>query len=421
MFWRWPHLYLEECRRRYGTTFTIRPTGMPPLVFMADPEHIKAIVTAPADVLHPGAGAAVITPLVGERSFMLAEEQAHLTGRKAIMPAFHHRAIEEHTQMVQEIVQQELARWPLDTPFTSHEYLRALSLKVILRTLFGKDRVRLAELHRELLAMLKITGSLALQEPLLRHLPGWRSNWREFLIHRARVDGLLQAVTEDEPGDRDSTLLGMLLEARNADGTPMTMRQVHDNLMSVILAGHETTASELAWAFQLLAHNHRVHHRLVSALDGGDETYLTATVKEVLRHRPVFLFTIPRVVHRPLQIGAWTYRSPAHLLGCIHLMHHDPRIYADPDAFKPERFLDGTTEVGHWLPWGGGRKHCPGRHLAILEMHVVLRTVLAQRSLKPAGRMEEARWRTVIVTPGKGSQIVLNKRRSGAATVRGPI
>jgi cytochrome P450 len=185
--------------------------------------------------------------------------------------------------------------------------------------------------------------------------------------------------------------------------------------MSIILAGHETTASELAWAFQLLAHDQVVAGRLVDDLDGGSERYLTATVQEVLRHRPVFLFTIPRVVHRPLTIAGTTYRAPVHLVGCIHLMQHDPELYPEPNTFRPERFLDASPRPEVWLPWGGGRKRCLGHHLAMLEMRTVLRTVLSRLEIVPIGTaVETARWRSVIVTPGRGSRILLcNRRRSG--------
>jgi cytochrome P450 len=412
-FGRNPHAYLEWCRRRYGTRFTVRAVGMAPLVFMSDPADIRAIVRAPADVLHPGAGASVIAPLVGDGSFMLAEEDEHLKGRRAIMPAFHQRVIAEHAEMVREVVERELASWPLEQAVAIHPYLRALTLRVILHTVFGGQSARLQELHTRLLAMLSVTASLALQEPQLRCLPYWRGIWRRFLADRAEVDRLLYSLIEDEAHgrSRERGLLSMLAGAGSFDSSQSSARRIRDDLMSVILAGHETTASELAWAFQLLAHDPVVTERLVDDLDGGGERYLTATIQEVLRHRPVFLFTIPRAVRRPLQIAARTYRPPASLVGCIHLMQHDPDIYPDPDAFRPERFLDGSPPGEIWMPWGGGRKRCPGQHLAMLELRTVLDIVLSQLELKPVGRaVETARWRSVIVTPGHGSRIVLTPR-----------
>jgi cytochrome P450 len=259
-----------------------------------------------------------------------------------------------------------------------------------------------------------VTASAAFPEPLLRHGLG-RRTWTRFLRERAEVDELIYAIIADRSHVRDGCgdMLGMLLAARNADGSPMTPRQVRDNLMSIVLAGHETTASELAWAFQLLAHNPRVQDRLIEEIDAdGGEEYLTATVREVLRHRPVFLFTIPRAVKQPIEVGGWTYRPPVQLLGCIYLVHHDPELYPEPHEFRPERFLESSPSTNTWLPWGGGRKRCPGLHLATLEMKTVLRTVLETMTVRPAARrIEHPGWRSVIVTPHAGSRVVLQRRR----------
>jgi cytochrome P450 len=418
-FWRDPHAYLEWCRRRYGSRFTVKAVGMPPMVFMSSPADIKAIVAAPASILYPGAGAGVIAPLVGARSFMLAEEDEHLIGRRTLLPAFHHRVIHEHVDMVRETVARELATWPIGEPVAIHPYLRALSLRVILRTIFGSEEARVPELHTRLLKMLSITGSLTLQEPQLRRLPGWRALWRRFVIERDHVDKIMAELIEDGAhGDaRDNGLLSMLLARRDRDSSETTTAQIRDDLMSAILAGHETTASELAWAFQLLAHNPAIARRLVEDLDSGGDRYLTATVQEVLRHRPVFLFTIPRVVHQPVHIGGATYHPPAQLLGCIHLLHHDPSVYPDPHSFRPERFLDAPPTPDVWMPWGGGRKRCPGHHLAMLEMRTVLQIVMRDLELMAIGeKLETARWRSVIVTPGRGSRIMLRTRPTRLST-----
>jgi cytochrome P450 len=415
---RIPLGYFESCRARYGERFTVYPVDMPPVVFLSNPQDVHAVLTAPPTVLHPGAGVTVLTPLIGDSSFMLAEEDEHLSARRTIMPAFHRTAVQEHADLVFEIVQREVDSWPLDTAFPIHPRLRSLSLSVIIRTVFGEETPELQTLHGRLLDMLSVTTSFVLQEPRLRHLPGWRTTWKQFVQRRREVDeSLFALIGRRRRGDaRRGALLDMLLEAHNPDGSPMSDRQVRDQLISVILAGHETTASELAWAFQLLAHNPTMQDRLIENLDSdSDEEYLTATIQEVLRHRPVFLFAIPRVVVKPIEIGGWTYRPPAQLLGCIYLMHHDPAIYRNPDEFRPERFLGAPPQTRTWLPWGGGRKRCPGHHLAILEMRTVLRATLATRAIMPAGtHVEHAGWRSVIVTPHAGSQIILRKRRPGA-------
>jgi cytochrome P450 len=418
LFWGWTFSYLERCRDRYGSSFTLRATSRPPLVIMSDPGDIKAMLSAPAHVLHPGEGGTTITPIVGESSFMLLDEDEHLNARKTILPAFHGKVVQQHAELVAEVVQREVASWPRDVPFALHPRLRALTLEVILRTTFGSSRRltgdRLYELRDRLLRMLSVTGSAVFPEPLLRHGPG-RAIWTRFLRERAEVDRLIYAIIDDgECLEEDpSKLFSKLLGLRNADGSPASPRQVRDNLISIVLAGHETTASELAWAFQLLAHNPRVLERLIDEIDAGaGDEYLTATIQEVLRHRPVFLFSIPRAVKQPIILGGWTYRPPAHLLGCIYLMHHDPALYPEPNEFRPERFIGAPPARFEWLPWGGGRKRCPGQHLAMLEMKTVLRTVLASMTLRPAGgRIEHPRWRSVIVTPHAGSRVVLHPRR----------
>jgi cytochrome P450 len=425
VIWKSPFTCLERCRRRYGSRFTIKMTSHPPLVFLSDLDDIKAMLTAPADVLHPGEGADTIEPLVGEESFMLRDEEEHLDGRKVILPPFHAKVVQEHAELVADVAQREVAAWPRDIPFALHPHLRALTLEVVLRTIFGASGrptdSRVYALRERLLVMLSVTASAVFPEPLLRHGPG-RRIWTRFLRARAEVDELIYDIIEDRErsGGGSSDLLSKLLQARNEDGSRRSPRQVRDNLMSVVLAGHETTAAELAWAFQLLAHNPTALDKLIEEIDGdAGEEYLTATVQEVLRHRPVFLFSIPRAVKQPIEVGGWIYRPPAQLLGCIYLVHHDPALYREPHEFRPERFVGAPPAGPAWLPWGGGRKRCPGLHLATLEMKTVLRTVLATMTVRPAaGRIEHPRWRSVIVTPHAGSRVVLHPRRKGMGAGR---
>jgi cytochrome P450 len=409
--------FLDLCHAHYGHRFTVHPVGTPPFVFFSDPADIKSIIAAPADVLHPGAGAAVVAPLVGEDSFMLQEGSQHMNTRKAILPAFHRDAVNAHAEHVSSIVDREITRWPLDTPFPLHPYLCALTLKVILITLFGEWDDALRTLYERLFAMQRATPTLALQEPVLRRFPGWRSTWKNFVKLRAEAEKLLHTAVERGSSSRDnsSDLLTLLFAAGNPDGPSRTSRQVCDDIMTTIISGHETTASELAWAFQLLAHHPDVRRELTDDIDRASGAYLAATVYEVLRHRPVFLFAIPRAVQRTIEIGDRTYRPPVHLLACIYLAHHDPAFYPDPHEFRPERFLGQPPKHHLWFPWGGGRKRCPGRHLAILEMQTVLRATLSKLDVLPAsGKIERARWRSVIVTPHAGSRVILRKR-----TVRG--
>ena len=408
---------LDWCRSRYGAQFTMYPVDMPPLVFLSAWQDIRSVVTAAPSTLHPGAGAAMLTPIVGESSCMLRDEEEHLPGRCVASRGFRRDALRTHAHLVADLVEREIHTWPCDVPFPLHPRLRSLTLNVAMRTVFADDTPRLQELHAMILQMLSITGGPTLFAPRLRHLPGWRRPWKRFLRQRHEVEQRLQAViTHARRKDtRSESILDLLLQAHDSDGAPMSDQQIHAHLMSVLLAGHETTASQLAWAFQLLAHDPRVQNRLIDEIDADTNSseYLSATVSEVLRHRPVFLFTIPRVVVTPIQIGAWTYKPPVQLLGCIYLMHHDPELYPNPHSFNPERFLENPPRAETWLPWGGGRKRCPGSHLATLEIEAVLKATLSARTVAPAAgaRMEHARWRSVIVTPHAGSRVTLHKRR----------
>jgi cytochrome P450 len=410
---RWMPLGLFEwCHRNLGDRFTLYPVDLPPVVFLSNPDDIRAVLHAPSSVLHPGAGGSAIAPIVGARSFMLHDADEHMRGRRTILPSFSASALEEHAQRVTDIVQAEVASWPLDLPFAVFPRLRSMSLRIILGTVFADDDDRLRALHDHMLRMLDVTASFVLVEPRLRHLPVWKGIWRRFIHERAQVDVEIRTLIEEARTAPGNDVLGRLLAATNEDGSPLSPAQLRDDLVSVILAGHETTASEAAWALQLIAHAPNTQARLAKEIDAGSEDrYLQATVAEVLRHRPVFLFAIPRVVAAPFELGGWTYRPPVQLLACIYLLHHDPELFSAPNAFVPDRFLSGESEAASWLPWGGGRKRCPGHRLATLELQTVIRATISTRTILPASpRIERARWRSVIVTPAKGGRVLLSTR-----------
>ena len=417
--WYLPYAYPEYCHARLGDRFTVYPLHRPPLVFLADPRDIRAVLTTPSTELHPGAGANVLAPLIGDRAFMLLEEDAHVYGRRAITPAFHQKMVNDQKAMLDDMVAREIATWPLEEALATHPCIRALTLRVILRAIFSDTDAALQPLHQRLMGMLSVSASLMLQEPRLRYLPGWCTKWRRFARQRLEVQALIhglmhrrRAESSSQPGSQPGDLLDMLLAAKNADGSPMPERKIRDNLMAMIVAGHETTTGELTWAFQLLAHNPDVQELLIEEIDGGgEEEYLTATVHETLRHKPVFLFAIPRKVVEPVEIGGWTYPPGVHLAACTYLMHHNPALYPEPGRFRPERFIGETRQARTWLPWGGGRKHCLGRHFALLEVQSILREVLSVRRVLPASdRIEHPRWRSAILVPHAGGRVVLRER-----------
>lgn len=412
-----PYAYVEHCQALCGDRFTLYPLNMPPHVFFADPADIHGILTGAATELHPGAAGSLVRPVVGERSFMLLEEDAHLWGRRAIAPSLHRCMLDRQAAVVGDAVARSVPAWPQRTPVALDPYVRSLALDVILRVVTGDDHATTRALHEKLTPMLTITDSLLLQGPALRHIAGWRGTWRRFLRQRADVDEILHRLIRERSASADSKqsndLLELLLAAENPDGSRMSEQQVRDNLMSVILAGYETTSGQVGWAFQLLAHNPHVQSQLIEELDGSSaEDYLRATVYETMRHKPVFLFASPREVAAQVQFGDATYRAPVRLAACTYLMHHNPDLFPEPHTFRPERFLGTQDRSRSWLPWGGGRKHCPGRHLAMLEVSTILREVLSNSVIRSASdRIERPRWRSAILVPHDGGRVILEPRR----------
>ena len=243
---------------------------------------------------------------------------------------------------------------------------------------------------------------------------GGRGPWARFLRLRKETDELLYeliAERRDDTAERDD-VLAMLLAARHEDGSPMSDRELRDELMTLLVAGHETTASELAWAFERLVRTPDVMARLVDELDRDDgDAYLTATVQETLRRRPVLPNSAPRLVKQPVTIGGWDYEPGVCVVANAYLVHHDPEIYPDPYAFRPERFLDEQPGTYTWIPFGGGRRRCLGASFALLEMKIVLRAVLARSELQAAdGGHEVSRRRAITLSPRGGASVVLRDR-----------
>jgi cytochrome P450 len=417
---RWPYRYLKYCQSTCGDPFTLYPLDMAPMVFLAEPGEVRSVLTGDAAELHAGAGAKSIAPLIGSRAFVLLEEDEHAWGRKVVAPSFHKRMVEQQTAALVDVVEEAVQSWPLGAPTRLLVHARTLVLTVILRVIFGEEDPQLAALHVLLTRMLGITDTLMLQGPRLQHVVGWRGTWRRFDRERGEVGEMLRRVVTRrehtcEPGER-TDLLDMLLSATSPDGSPLAWQEIRHQLMLMIIAGHETTAAQLAWAFLMLAHNQAVQDRLADELEYGGAEYLTATVHETVRHKPVFVFAIPREVISPVEIGSWTYRPPVQLVPCTYLLHHNPELYPDPDAFRPERFLGAAAQSRTWLPWGGGLRHCLGRHFAMLEVTTILRHVISTRKVLPASeRVERPRWRSAILVPADGARVVLESRDSKRA------
>ena len=418
-FWTRPLAYLERLRARYGTPFTMHLPLLGPFVQISDPAQIKEIYTAPADVLHPGAGARILEPVVGPRSVVLLDEDAHMEQRKLMLPAFHGEKMERLTDLVTEVAEREVARWDGAGELELHPRMRRLTLEIILRAVFGLDPGPRLDAMREHLA-----GMLSFSEnpisifgrppdwmvPISRRIPMTAVFWR----HADRVDELLYELIDERRGEqvgRDD-VLAMLLEARHTDGSPMSNEEIHDELLTLLTAGHETTAGTLAWAFQRLIASPDVLARLADeiASDNGD-AYLTATIQETLRRRPVLPGTAPRLVVKPIEIGGWHYEPGVSLVANAYLVQNDPEIYSDPYGFHPERFLDEPPGTYTWIPFGGGRRRCLGASFAMLEMKVVIGAVIRAYEVQASASAPELPVRRAItISPAHGGRVRLRAR-----------
>ncbi|MDX6659865.1 MAG: hypothetical protein QOJ55_687 [Solirubrobacteraceae bacterium] len=415
-WWARPISFLEGARARYGRRFTVRLLGQVPFVMLAEPDDVKEMFTAPPDVLHPGAGARILEPVLGSNSVILLDEGDHLEQRKLMLPAFHGEKMQRLADLMDEVSQREAESWPQGEPIALHPRLQALTLEVILRAVFGLDPGRRLDTLRERLTTILSLGTkpFSLLPATNRVLAG-RGPWARLMRLRGEADALIFELIDErreDAGDRDD-VLAMLLEARHEDGSPMSRQEVRDELMTLLVAGHETTASQLAWTFERLVRTPTVLERLADEVrDGGEEdAYLTATIQESLRRRPVLGNAAPRLVRQPVDVGGWHYPEGVCLVANAYLIHHDALIYPDPYAFRPERFLDEPPGTYTWIPFGGGRRRCLGASFAQLEMKIVLRAVLSRHDVAPAaGGAEPTRRRSITFTPGGGAVAVLKAR-----------
>ena len=419
--WKRPLASLERSRARYGKRFTVRFPLAPPFVILSDPDEIKEVFKAPPDVLHPGEGARVLEPVVGKNSVILLDEARHMEQRKLMLPAFHGEKMARLSGLMAEVAEREVEGWPNDGAFPVQPKMQRLTLEIILRAVFGLDPgERLDALRGRLAEMLAFGDrpiSLTPPDPegrvarILERIEPFAT----FARLQQETDELIFELIDERRADdaeRDDVLT-MLLEARHEDGSPMSAQELRDELITMLVAGHETTASSLGWAFERLARSPAVLSRLVESLDSGEDAYLVATIQETLRARPVLPNAEPRLVKKPIEVGGWDYPPGCALVPNAYLVHHDRDVYPDPYVFRPERFLEEPPGTYTWIPFGGGRRRCIGASFAMLEMQIVMRTVLSARELQPASDGAElARRRNITIRPGEGALAVLRDRRA---------
>jgi cytochrome P450 len=425
--WTRPTATLERLRR-YGPRVTVRLPFQPPFVILSDPADVKEVFAAAPEVLHPGEGAWVLEPIIGRNSVILLDEDAHLAQRRLLLPAFHGERMQRLVGVMTELTEREVERWPAGEPLALHPRLQHLTLEIILRAVFGLERgPQLDGLRDALTEVLSFSESPLSVLPALQRALGWTPTMRHFRAAIAKTDELIYSVIEERRAagggvEQRDDVLAMLLTARHEDDSPMSRQELRDELMTALVAGHETTASQLAWGLERLAREPAVVARLVDELDRGESAYLDATITEILRLRPVLPNAEPRLVKQAVRIGGFDYPPGVVLMASVYLIHHDPSMYPEPYAFLPERFLDAAPGAYSWLPFGGGRRRCLGASFALQEMKIVLRAVLGRFALSAAGpAAETTRRRGITFSPRGGATVVLTERAPAPGPATAPL
>ena len=416
-FSRDPVGLLQRLQRRYGPVFTLPFPAYGRLVYVADPALIKEVFTGDPATFHAGAAnARALEPILGRHSLLTLDGEEHMRQRKLLLPPFHGEAVRRYRELIADIAAREVQRWPLEEPFALHPRMQAVTLEVILRAVFGvREEERLAR-FRDVLPRLGDSTGVTMWLPFLRRNLGPWSPWARFVRLRAEVDALVydeirRRRSDPEAGERDD-VLSLLLGARHEDGSPMTDVELRDELITLLTAGHETSATALAWAFERLLRTPDALRALTAEVDAGGDEYADAVVKETLRVRPV-ITDVARVLADDIELGRWRIPAGTVVVPAIALVQLMPETYADPHEFRPERFLDGQPAPYTWIPFGGGVRRCLGAAFAQLEIRTVLQTVIARASLEaPDPAAEGVRLRHVTLVPAQGTRVRMAGRRS---------
>jgi cytochrome P450 len=416
---RWsfrPLPFMQECREKYGDNFSVKFLSFErPMVMISDPAAIKALYTERAHGLPPGREV-VLTPVVGARSLLVIEGDDHLAHRKVMLPPFHGERMRSYQPIVEEIVGAEIDSWPLGEKFAIHPRMQAMTLEIILRVVFGvADGPRLEQLRLVLTKVLEETASPFTQLiGLAARRFGGRGPWAKFEAQLKAVDDLLYAEIAERRATGDyeerDDILSLLMQARFEDGSEMSDADLRDQLMTLLLAGHETTATALAWTFDLLLRHAAPLARLRESLEAGEEDYLRGTISESLRLRPVVPLA-GRRLNKDLVVDDLTLPAGTDVTPAIWLAHTRADVYPEPFAFKPERFLDEAPDTYAWIPFGGGIRRCIGAAFAEFEMRIVLREVLTRCELhKASPAPEKIGRRNITLSPKDGTPVVVTAR-----------
>jgi cytochrome P450 family 135 len=405
--------FLEQSRVRFGPMFSVKIAYEGDWVVLADPELVKQVFTGDPKVFHAGEGNQILRPILGDNSVLVLDEKKHIGQRKLLLPPFHGERMQAYGEKMTEIAAREIESWPTGVPYKLRPRMQAITLEIIIETVFGvHERERTEPLRAALRDFLDLTTDPRFLLPVVLAGPERIRRLPFFARRIDRVDELIHREIADrrrapDLGERDD-ILSMLVGAEHEDGSPMGEAEIRDELLTLLVAGHETTATALSWAVERLARHPEKLERLRAEVAAGEDAYLTATIQETLRLRPVIVIVV-RKLTEAVEIGGYELPAGAGVTPCIHLIHRDPNIYPDPDRFLPERFIDNPPGTYTWIPFGGGVRRCLGAAFAQFEMAVVLRELVRRHRIEPANPASERNYRRAITeTPRHDAEVVLS-------------
>jgi cytochrome P450 len=402
--------FFPRLRKRYGDVFMIRlvPSSRV-VVVLSRPDHIRELFGTPPTVMHAGEGNTVLAPIMGDHSLLLLDDDDHVRMRRQLMPAFNGQALRGYAEMMARLARAEVESWPVGEPFRLHERMRTLTLEVILQVVFGvTDQDRLAQLRPLVDKIVSVRPVIMLGGfyPRLLRLPPWRT----YLETQQKVDEILYdeiAARRNQPNLAESNdVLSRLLAA----GT-WSDQELRDQLVTLLLAGHETTATALAWAFHELARQPDQLAAGQRAADEGDDDYLEAITKESMRLRPV-IYQVGRRVTETVELAGYRLPRGTTLMAAIGLVQSDEQHFPDAEEFRPQRFLgDNPPAPGTWIPFGGGTRRCIGAGFSLLEATEILRAALTRYDVHAVrATPEKAQPRNVTLVPSRGCEVLMTRR-----------
>ena len=409
-----PIQFMERCRAKYGPIFSISLGTAQNVVVVGEPAAAASVIGGDPEIFRSGEANLLFRPVLGRHSLLVLDVPEHSEHRRILLPPFKAGHVQGFGQMIEDVARARVSSWPLGEEFALTSEMQAITYGAISRVAFG-DQVeerdtRLAELSLEMMDRCDSPFTLV---PKLRVQAGGLSPYARLMKVVQEIDQLLFAAIAERRADPLSQMrddvLSLMIHAQHDDGTPLTDREIRDELLTLLMAGYETTTSALTWAFERLLRSPEVVSRLREELESGDETYLDAVVKESLRERTVVPI-VARKLRVPIELGQFELPAGTVVMASVYLVHHDPEIYPEPYEFRPERFLGGPPRANAWIPFGGGVRRCLGANFAQLEMRTVIRTVLTAAKLRPARAEPEPRARRrFTLAPKHGCRVVVDE------------